>query len=118
MTREQRVSATGLTKRDGVDAALSIAEDLTAGRLDPAQLEAELMAEMSRLIDTDAEPGSELAALQARVARRALVAGLLPVAEVAEWAAVARSRSPEGRFHLPSPFRPSAGLLAASDDPL
>ncbi|MBS9532074.1 flagellar hook-length control protein [Mycobacterium sp. M1] len=81
-----------MTKRDAADAALSVAEDIAAGRLDPADLEAELVAELSALIDADHEPGSPLADLQVAVARRVLARGDLPADEIAEWLSVARSR--------------------------
>lgn len=85
---------TTMTKRDAADAALSVAEDIAAGRLDPAALEAELVAEMSALIDADHEPGSPLGALQVAVARRVLARGdLLPADELREWVAVSEARS-------------------------
>ncbi|NDJ91464.1 flagellar hook-length control protein [Mycolicibacter kumamotonensis] len=92
---------TTMTKRDAADAALSVAEDIAAGRLDPAALEAELVAAMSALIDADHEPGSPLGALQVAVARRVLARGDLPVDEVAEWVSVARSRV--GPTETPTP---------------
>jgi hypothetical protein len=82
-----------ITKRDAADAALSVAEDIAAGRLDPADLERELVAELSALIDCDHEPGSPLADVQVAVARRVLARGDLPADELAEWLSVARSRS-------------------------
>lgn len=82
-----------ITKRDAADAALSVAEDIAAGRLDPSALEAAALAELTAVIDLDPEPDSPLAALQAAVARRVLARGDVPADELAEWLSVARSRS-------------------------
>jgi hypothetical protein len=85
---------TTITKRDGVDAAMSVAEDIASGKIDPAGLEAAATAELTALIDVDPPPGSELAALQLAVARRVLARRVdtIPAAEQAEWLGVARGR--------------------------
>ncbi|TXH20065.1 MAG: flagellar hook-length control protein [Mycobacterium sp.] len=82
-----------MTADDVIRAATSVARDAAEGRLNPADLDAKIAATCAELIDTDAEPGSPLAEVQAAVARRALAAGLLPAAEVSEWAAVAKTRA-------------------------
>ncbi|MGJ6122702.1 flagellar hook-length control protein [Mycolicibacterium sp. Y3] len=80
------------TSQDAITAAMSLAEDIAAGKVDPAQLERQAVAELSQLMLIEPEPGSDLAQLQAESARRVLARGDLPAAEVAEWAAVARRR--------------------------
>lgn len=99
-----------ITDQDIISSAMSVARDAAEGRLDPAALQRELLAEMSRVLDTDAEPGSELAALQVSVCRRVLARGGIPASEVAEWLAVARSRAGGTDTPPESPTRLSIDL--------
>ncbi|MGV0633063.1 flagellar hook-length control protein [Mycolicibacillus trivialis] len=81
-----------MTKRDAADAALSVAEDIAAGRLDPADLEAEIADTCRELMGTVTGPDHPCWAVQLDVCRAVLAAGGLPVDELAEWLSVARSR--------------------------
>ncbi|WP_448398198.1 flagellar hook-length control protein [Mycolicibacillus trivialis] len=83
---------TTMTKRDAADAALSVAEDIAAGRLDPADLEAEIADTCRELMGTVTGPDHPCWAVQLDVCRAVLAAGGLPVDELAEWLSVARSR--------------------------
>lgn len=85
------------TSQDAITAAMSLAEDIAAGKVDPTQLERQAVAELSALMLIEPEPGSELAAVQIESARRVLARGDLPADELAEWAAVARRRAEGAR---------------------
>jgi hypothetical protein len=82
----------GLSKRDVVAAAMSIAEDVTEGKLAPADLESEVTAAARDLFGQVVGEGDPLFPLQIEVARGVLAAGGLSVDEQAEWLAVARRR--------------------------
>jgi predicted amidohydrolase len=88
-------AAASISQQDAISAAMAVGRDVAEGRLAPGDLAAAAVAELRALVDTDAPADTELAALQAAVARRALAAGLLPAAELTEWLAVARSRAGE-----------------------
>jgi hypothetical protein len=83
---------THMTKRDAVAAAMSIAEDVTEGKLAPAALEAQLVAECRALVGPVVGEGDPLFPLQLEVCRSVLAAGGLSSAEISEWLAVARRR--------------------------
>lgn len=83
---------TTMTKHDAVSAAMAVAEDVASGKLSPADLERQAVAELRELLGTVTGPGDPLWSLQVDVARRVLAAGGVPADELAEWAAVARSR--------------------------
>jgi hypothetical protein len=83
---------TTMTKHDAVSAAMAVAEDVASGKLSPADLERQAVAELCELLGTVTGPGDPLWSLQVDVARRVLAAGGVPADELAEWAAVARSR--------------------------
>jgi len=85
---------------DVIRAAASVAREAAEGRLSPAALQEQAVAECRKLFGTVAGPGDALWELQVEVARAVLGAGGIPADELAEWAAVARQRT------------------AASDDPL
>jgi hypothetical protein len=80
------------TKRGTIDAALSVAEDVQAGRLDAADLEGEVEAACRDLFGTVAGPDDPLFQLQVEVSRGVLAAGGIPADELLEWVAVARNR--------------------------
>lgn len=84
------------TPADAISAAMSLAKDVAEGRLDVAALEAQAVAELRGLLDTEPEPGSALAVLQLEVARRVLARGDLPADELVEWTGVARRREAGG----------------------
>lgn len=78
------------SKREAVDAALSVAEDIASGKLPAAELDAMVAAECERLFDRAVGPEDPLWVVQCRVARRVLAAGGVPANELAEWLAVTR----------------------------
>lgn len=97
-------AATSTTQTDDViTAAMSVARDAAEGRLAPAELEAQAVAELRSLLGTVSGPGDPLWALQIDVARRVLAAGGIGADELAEWAAVARARSEHGEHAEPDP---------------
>ena len=81
-----------ITPEDAIKAASSVARDVADGRLDPAQLERQAVAELKALMLVEPEPGSDLEALHTDSARRVLARGGIPADEVAEWLAVQRRR--------------------------
>ncbi|MGH3581786.1 MAG: flagellar hook-length control protein [Mycobacterium sp.] len=83
---------TAPTKRDAIEAAMNIADDVAQGRLDPAQLDAQLEAACRELVGTVAGPDDPLWPLQVQIARGVLAAGGIEAAELSEWAAVGRRR--------------------------
>jgi hypothetical protein len=82
-----------LSKRDAVESAMSIAADVTAGTLDPANLESEVIAAARDLVGTVVGEGDPLWPLQLQIARGVLAAGGLSGDEVSEWLSVARHRA-------------------------
>lgn len=86
---------TSTTVEDVINAAASVATDAAEGRLSPADLERQAVAELSQLMLIEPEPGSELATVQIESARRVLARGDIPADELSEWAAVARRRDAE-----------------------
>jgi hypothetical protein len=82
-----------ITRRDGVEAAMSVAEDLTSGALDPAALVSEVAATCRDLFAEVVGPDDPIWAVQAQVCRGVLAAGGIPADELAEWLAVARHRA-------------------------
>jgi hypothetical protein len=88
-----------LSKRDAVAAAMSVAEDVTEGKLAPADLESEVTTACRELFGTVVGDGDPLFGLQCDIARAVLAAHGLPAAELREWAAVQarfEGTSPEG----------------------
>lgn len=102
---------TTTAKADGINAAMSIAQDIAAGTVDPAALEAELAAECRHLFGTVAGPEDGLFALQTDVARQVLLLVGYPL-----------RRSPNGPLsssaalgahrHRTTTFRQRAAVLA------
>lgn len=79
-------------KKQAVDSAVSIAEDITAGRLDPTDLQAEVTAKCRELFGTVYGPEDELWPLHIDVIRQGLHLNALSADELAEWTAVIRRR--------------------------
>lgn len=78
-------------RRQAVDAAVSVAEDIAAGRISPAELDAIVMREARAAAFTVVGPDDPLWELQVEVARGVLALDGIPVDELAEWLAVTRS---------------------------
>lgn len=76
------------TKRGTIDAALSVADDVAHGRLDPATLQQQAVTECRELFGTVIGDGDPLWALHSDVARQAVGLGALSPDELREWAAV------------------------------
>lgn len=94
-------------KKSAVEAAMSIAQDVTDGRIAPADLEAQALTECRRLFGRVAGPGDPLWGLHVEVCRQVLqVGGGIPADELAEWAAVeaARDASDAGVGVNPTPL--------------
>lgn len=84
---------TNMTKRDAVAAAMSVAEDITSGALDPGQLESEVVAACRELLAVVVGEGDPLWPLQVEICRGVLAAGgAIGADELAEWLAVQRRR--------------------------
>lgn len=83
-----------------IKGAMSIAKDAAEGRVNDANLDAELAQELQCLFGAVSGPGDPLFEMQTSVARAVLAAGGLTADEIAEWLAVARSRE---AAHSPSP---------------
>ena len=75
-------------KKAAVLAAMSIAEDIAEGRVQPADLDAQALTECRSLFGRVAGPGDPLWELHVDVARQVLAVGGVPAGELAEWAAV------------------------------
>jgi hypothetical protein len=84
-----------MTKREAVDAAMGLAEDVAEGRLDPAVLEQQAVAELRELFGEVVGPDSPAWPTQLEVARGVLAAGGLGLDEQSEWLAVARHKAGE-----------------------
>lgn len=83
------------TKRDAIDAAMSVADDVAHGRLDPAALQQQAVTELRNLFGSVVGEGDPLWTLHADVARQAVSLGALSADELGEWAAVMRHRAGE-----------------------
>jgi hypothetical protein len=75
-----------------IKAVMSIANDVTAGRIDPAELERVAVEECRELFGTVTGPDNPLWPLHVEVARGVLAAGGIPFGELQEWAGLARHR--------------------------
>lgn len=73
-----------------VKAAMSVAQDVSAGRLSPADLDQTLAAECGALVGNVVGPSDPLWSVQVDITRGVLAAGGIPPGELAEWTAVAR----------------------------
>jgi hypothetical protein len=89
VTTTERIKA---ARKAGVDAAMSVAEDVATGRLDTTQLDAAVAAECRELFARVEGPDDPLWELHVDVARQVLaVGGGIPAGELAEWLAVTRA---------------------------
>lgn len=86
------MTAMTTTKHDVIEAAMSVADDVAQGRLDPATLEQQAVTELRELFAVVVGPDDPLWPVQLDVARGVLAAGGLDASELSEWAAVARRR--------------------------
>ena len=87
-----------------VTAALAIAEDVTAGRLDVAALDAAALTECRELFGRVDGPEDPLWPLHVDVARQVLaVGGGVGVDELAEWVAVYRAQAAEAELVAAAP---------------
>ena len=86
------------TKRDVIDAALGLAEDVSSGQLSPAALEEQLVAEVKALVGDVRGPDDPLFEVQVQIARGVLAAGGLSVDELAEWRSAVSSTSRSAPF--------------------
>jgi hypothetical protein len=102
-----------ITKRDAIDAAMSVAEDVAEGKVDPAALDQAIADECRELFGTVVGPGDSLWPLHIDVCRQALALGALTVDELSEWLGVARSRAGEPVSAPEPPSDPSAGTSSA-----
>jgi hypothetical protein len=84
---------TTITKKDAINAAMGIADDVAQGRLTPDTMQAQLIAEMSQLVGVVVGPDDALFDLQTKIARGVLAAGGIGHEELSEWAAVGRRRA-------------------------
>ncbi|ORB40945.1 hypothetical protein [Mycobacterium persicum] len=86
---------TKLTKRDAINGAMSLADDVAQGRVDPAALEAQAVADVRALFGTVVGPDDLAWPVQVEVARQVLGLGGIPADELAEWLAVVSHRAGE-----------------------
>ncbi|WP_267307051.1 flagellar hook-length control protein [Mycobacterium barrassiae] len=72
---------------------MSVAQDITSGQLDPEQLEAAAVQACREAVGTVIGPGDPVWPVQVSIVRDVLaVGGAVSADELAEWAAVERSR--------------------------
>jgi hypothetical protein len=86
---------TSVTKRDAVNAAMSVATDVAEGRLSPTDLETTAVMELRQLVGEVVGPGDPVWDLQVQIARGVLALDGVPADELSEWLAVARQRAGE-----------------------
>lgn len=87
--------STSTSKRDAINAAMSVADDVAQNKLDPSSLDAALADELRRLFGDVAEQDDSLWSLQCAVARQVIALGGISPDELAEWAAALRHREAE-----------------------
>lgn len=103
-----------LTKRDAIDAAMAVAEDVAEGKIEPAALDQAVAGECRELFGTVVGDGDPLWDLHIDVCRQALALGALTADELSEWLAVARSRVGERVDTPEEPNDPPLALPPAS----
>lgn len=103
------------TKRDVIDAAMSVAEDVAESRLDPTQLNQAVADECKALFGTVVGQGDSLWDLHCDVARQVLAVGGLSADELSEWLAVARHRAGEP---VSSPHPPELSIDPPAGTPV
>jgi hypothetical protein len=104
--------------RDVIDSALALAEDVHAGKIDPAGLDAELVDECRQLLGQVVGERDPLWPLHVDIARQVLGVGGLPADELSEWLAVARRRAqivPTPSAGFTAPDMPSGAESAVSE---
>ncbi len=107
---------TTMTPEDAIKAAASVARDVADGKLSPADLEAQAVAECRELFGTVIGEGDALWTLHADVARQAVSLGALSADELSEWAAVMRHKAGEA-VEPPAPhYDPLPAVSLASVD--
>lgn len=104
-----------MTKTDGINAAMGLAEEIAAGTVDPSALEAELASECRNLFGQVVGDGDPLWPLQVDVARQVLSAGGISHTEVSEWAAVLRRRAGAEAVGVAEAFAEPSGDDSPSD---
>ncbi|WP_016889717.1 hypothetical protein [Mycobacteroides abscessus] len=77
-------------KREAVRAAMSVAEDITRGKLTPGDMDAQLVTECRRLFGPVTGPGDPLWEMHVGIARQVLGLDGIPVDELAERVDAAR----------------------------
>lgn len=77
-------------KRDAVKAAMSVAEDITSGKLTPEDMDAQVITECRRLFGPVTGPGDPLWELHVGITRQVLGLDGIPVDELAERVAAGR----------------------------
>lgn len=84
-----------ITTEDAIKAAATIARDVADGRLTPAALEHQAVAELRELVGTVVGPGDACWEVQVQIARGVLALDGIPADELFEWLAVARQQAGE-----------------------
>jgi hypothetical protein len=77
-------------RRQAIKEAMSVANDLTEGRLDPVDLERQALDECRRLFGTVTGPENPLWSLHVEVCRQVLALRGIPANELSEWLGRAR----------------------------
>lgn len=103
-----------MAAQDAIKAAMSVAKDVAEGRLDPAELDATVVAECRALFGRVDGREDPLWDLQLDVARQVLGLDGIPVDELAEWLAVARQA--QGIEAEPDPSWIEDALAQFDDD--
>jgi hypothetical protein len=98
------------SKGNAIKAAMEVAEDVAAGKLDPADLDRAALDECRALFGNVCGPGDPLWELHVEIARTVLGLGGIPSNELQEWLAVQRRRDPK-------PEPPIEQLQLAADAP-
>lgn len=123
---------TTTTASDVVTAAMSIADDVAQGHLDPERLESQLTEELRDLFVVVVGPEDPLWPIQTDVARQVVSRGGIPTDELSEWLAVRRRRENpdassetlsapvpiDGADTPPEPVSSGSIELSAEDDAL
>ncbi|GAA4290910.1 flagellar hook-length control protein [Mycobacterium paraffinicum] len=102
------------SKRDTIDAALALAENLHAGKVEPAGLDGELADTCRELFGQVVGERDPLWSLQVDVTRHAIALGALTADELSEWAAVIRQRAAEPTEAPNQSDVPAEGISFAS----
>ncbi|SHP48224.1 flagellar hook-length control protein [Mycobacteroides abscessus] len=84
-------------KREAVKAAMSVAEDITSGKLTPEDMDAKVATECRRLFGLVTGPDDPLWELHVGITRQVLGLDGIPVDELAERVAAARRAQQRGR---------------------